>query len=73
MERYTVQEVANLIDDSDIETEPETEIDESDSEVEEDPSFPLPRSSSEDEEDQVSLPTLLPSRQTRGERYKRIR
>ena len=68
-----MQEVGNLIDDSDIEAEPETEIDESDSEVEEDPSFPLPRSSSEDEEDQVPPPTLLPSGQTRGERYKRIR
>ena len=37
-----MQEVADLIDDSDIEAEPETEIDESDSVVEEHPSFPLP-------------------------------
>ena len=48
MEGYTVQEVVDLIDDSDIEAEPETEIEERDSVVEEDPSFPLPRSSSED-------------------------
>ena len=37
-----MQEVADLIDDSDIEAKPETEIDESDPVVDEDPSFPLP-------------------------------
>ena len=36
---YTVQEVTNLIDESDIEADPETEIDESDAEVEEEPRF----------------------------------
>ena len=68
-----MQEVADLIDDSDTEADPETEIDESGSEVEEGPSFPLPRSSSEDEEDQASPPTMLPSGQTQGETYKGIR
>ena len=67
MERYTctVQEVADLIDDGDIDAAPETGIDESGSVVEEDPSFPLPRSSSEGEEDQASPPTTLPSYTTR--------
>ena len=59
-----MQEMVDLIDDSDIEAEPETEIEESDSVVEEDQSFPLPRSSSEDGEDQVSPPTMLTSEQT---------
>ena len=36
---YTVQEVTDLIDESDIEADPETEIDESDAEVEEEPRF----------------------------------
>ena len=65
IERYTVQEVADLIDDGDIEAEAETEIDESDSVVEEDPSFPLPRSSLEGDEDQASPPTMLPLYTTR--------
>ena len=64
-ERYTVQEVEDLIDDSDSEAEPETGIDESDSVVEEEPSFPLPTSSSEGEEDRASPPTTLPSYTTR--------
>ena len=45
MEKYTVEQVADLVEESDVETESESEIDE-------DASFPLPQCS-EDEEDPV--------------------
>lgn len=52
---YTAEHVANcLLDDSDIEAE-------TDSEIEEDPDFPLPTIDSDDEEE-VPLPTASPRR-----------
>ena len=47
MEQYTADQVADLVDDSDIDVE-------SDSDIEEDPAFPLPTDS--DEDDHITLP-----------------
>ena len=52
MEQYTVDQVASLMDDSEIEAESE---DESDSDIEEDPTFPLPTLHSDDEGDMGPL------------------
>ena len=53
MEQYTVEQVADLVEESDIDAESDFEI-ESASEVEEDPDFPLPTNYSEDEDEQGS-------------------
>ena len=53
---YTAEEVATLVDGSDIEAE-------SDSDVEEDPAFPLPTLDSADEDD---IPSPITSPTTRG-------
>ena len=49
MEQYTADQVADLVDDSDIDVE-------SDSDIEEDPAFPLPTIDS-DEDDHITLPS----------------
>jgi hypothetical protein len=42
MAQYTVDQVAELVEGSEIEADSDTEVEESDSEVDEDPDFPLP-------------------------------
>ena len=53
MEVYTAEEVANLVDESDAETD-------SDSEIDEDPDFPLPRDSDDEGEPTLPLSTHSP-------------
>ena len=50
MAHYTLEETVDMIQDSDIELE-------SESEIEEDPAFPLPSLLSDDEDPVVSAPT----------------
>ena len=63
MEKYTAEEVADLVDDNEID-------DESESDIEEDPAFPLPTL---DYDDEVALtpppPSLSPSPPGRGAGY----
>ena len=62
MDKYTAEEVADLVDDSEID-------DESESDIEEDPAFPLPTLDSDDETAVAltpPLPSLSPSPPRRG-------
>ena len=60
MDKYTAEEVADLVDDSEID-------DESESDIEEDPAFPLPTLDSDDEVALTPpLASLSPSPPRRG-------
>ena len=52
MARYTADDVATLMDNSDIESD--------ESVIDEDPDFPLPVVNSEDEEDSLASPNITP-------------
>ena len=54
MEQYTAEEVAGLVDDSDID-------DESESDIEEDPAFPLPTLDSDDDAAVALSPPISPA------------
>lgn len=54
MEQYTAEEVADLVDDSDIDHE-------SESDIEEDPAFPLPTLDSDDDAAVAATPATSPA------------
>ena len=54
MEQYTAEEVADLVDDSDIDHE-------SESDIEEDPAFPLPTLDSDDDAAVAATPPTSPA------------
>ena len=59
MDKYTAEEVADLVDDSEID-------DASESDIEEDPAFPLPTLDSDEVALTPPLPSLSPSPPRRG-------